>query len=284
MSASMWSKTAHLVTAAPRCALAESPRWSGEGWWWVDVEVGDIWNLSWPSAADDHQVASRMFSLGGRVSFVQPLQSSKLLIADGTDIVTRDLLNPGSRKRASVPVVPGEVLNDGAVHIDGRLFIGSVGPNRRDDGWLWSVGIAGDVTRVAGPFCMSNGMAWVGPDVLLHADSGTRTIWAHSFLAGSLARSEVFTRFAEHEGMPDGICSDGVGGVWVAMYGAGVVRHFDSAGNRLESIEVGTPQVTSVVLGGADGRTLLITTASEGLVSDSALGQLAGRLFQVQLE
>ncbi|MFJ2503149.1 SMP-30/gluconolactonase/LRE family protein [Microbacterium sp. NPDC087592] len=283
MSGPTSPKRARVLSAAPRCTLGESPRWSEEGWWWVDVEVGDIWNLASPSPTHQES-AKQVFALGRRVSYVQPLQESGLLVADGADIVELGPQLTGARKRGSVPVSAGEVLNDGALNEDGTLVIGSVGPRRRADGWLWSVGARGRVSRIAGPFSMSNGMAWSSSDLLLHADSGTRKIWAHTFRAGSIHRSEQFAEFDEDEGMPDGICGDGFGGIWVAMYGAGVVQHFDSGGTRQGTIEVGTAQVTSVARGGDDGGALLITTAREGIPSGSALDPLAGRLFHADLD
>ncbi|MEV4669891.1 SMP-30/gluconolactonase/LRE family protein [Microbacterium sp. LWO12-1.2] len=283
MSGSTSSKSVRVLSAAPRCALAESPRWSEEGWWWVDVEVGDIWNLARSSLPRGQPSAVRAFTFGRRVSYVQPLQKSGLLLAVGADIVELGRHQGGARKRASIPVMTGEVLNDGALHADGTLVIGSVGPNRRADGWLWSVSARGRVTRIAGPFSMSNGMTWSSGEMLLHADSGTRTIWAHTFRDGSIRRSEEFAKFEERDGMPDGICGDGFGGVWVAMYGAGVVHHLDSAGRRQGTIEVGTAQVTSVARGGDGGHTLLITTAREGAPDHSDVDPLAGRLFHVDV-
>ena len=73
-----------------------------------------------------------------------------------------------------------------------------------------------------------------------------------------LFRSKV----PKEEGAPDGMCIDTEGNLWGAMWGgAKVVCYNPHTGEKLEEILVPTKYVTCVAFGGADLRTLYITTA-----------------------
>jgi sugar lactone lactonase YvrE len=58
------------------------------------------------------------------------------------------------------------------------------------------------------------------------------------------------------------------GNFWSAIYGAGRVIHYDSTGVEIFSIDLPTPNVTSVAFGGADRSTLYITSARENLTEE----------------
>ena len=79
---------------------------------------------------------------------------------------------------------------------------------------------------------------------------------------------------------PDGLAVDGTGAVWVAGYGAGTVWRL-RGGQVVGRLDVPTPQVTSVAVGGASGTDLLITTAREHTPGTPADGppDPAGRVF-----
>jgi D-xylonolactonase len=67
------------------------------------------------------------------------------------------------------------------------------------------------------------------------------------------------------------------------MYGAAQVWHLVDA--RVDAIvELPTAQVTSVALGGADGRDLLVTTAQEDMDAEAlSADRWAGRLFRARV-
>jgi sugar lactone lactonase YvrE len=80
--------------------------------------------------------------------------------------------------------------------------------------------------------------------------------------------------------IPDGMCVDAEGNLWIAIWGAGQVRCYSPAGARLATVEVAAPNTSSVAFVGPDLDTLLITTASEQR-SDRRLAAFpdSGRLF-----
>ncbi len=126
-----------------------------------------------------------------------------------------------------------------------------------------------------------NGMV-ITPDGkrLLVADSLDQCIHAFALAAdGTLSQRTCFAALPGE--MPDGMCLDASGAVWVAGHGR-VVRVAEG-GTVLEQVDMGTTLATAVALGGADGRTLLIT-ASDSYDRSVMAGNPTGRLFTVQVD
>jgi sugar lactone lactonase YvrE len=89
-----------------------------------------------------------------------------------------------------------------------------------------------------------------------------------------------FVEIAADHGAPDGLTVDAAGGVWVACWGAGTVRHFDADGQLDEVVEVpGAYQVSACAIGGTNLDRLYITTSRLGL--DSEVAGEGGAVFVV---
>ncbi len=74
---------------------------------------------------------------------------------------------------------------------------------------------------------------------------------------------------------------DAGGGVWVALFGSGVVHRYTSAGVLDVVVEVPAAQVTACTLGGPRLDQLFVTTSREGLGPDD--DPLAGALFRADV-
>lgn len=270
----------------PRCRLGESPRWTGSDWWWVDAEAGNVWR----SEQLQRGVSAPAMALGERVSLVHPAVDGGVVIARSTSI-QRAVAGPDGWEPtatwADLGLPEGTLLNDGVADPVGRLWIGSVGPHREpDEGSLIRIDPDGTATEVMAGFALSNGMVWDWHEhALLHVDSLARTVWRHriDLEAGTMIDSSPLLHI-DDDGLPDGIALDVSGCLWVAVYGRGEVRRFNREGAVVEVVHVPTSQTTSVALGGADGRELLITTAREGFDdARSAAEPDAGRLYATRV-
>jgi sugar lactone lactonase YvrE len=80
----------------------------------------------------------------------------------------------------------------------------------------------------------------------------------------------------------DGISLDADDGVWVTAGHRGVFRILEG-GEITDHVDMGTTGATACMLGGADGRTLLIT-ASDSHDRDVISKNPSGRLFTVRVE
>lgn len=134
-----------------------------------------------------------------------------------------------------------------------------------------------EATRVTS---FPNGMALApNSNTLLVADSLAQCIY--SFVideAGLLTNEEVWAPLPGE--MPDGISLDSEGGLWVATHNR-VIRVVHG-GEVIDEVDMGSTRATACMLGGIDGRTLLITASDShdrAVITDNP----SGRIFSVRV-
>ncbi|WP_435582751.1 SMP-30/gluconolactonase/LRE family protein [Amycolatopsis thermoflava] len=240
------------------CLLGESPLWDPAGTlYWLDVDGRILHKLH--SGTTPTSV-----SLERRVTAIELGPADELVAAAGDSVAWCD---PVSGKLRDWPcgLATDAGTNDAAVAPDGSFWLGTVYPDRRPEGSLFSVTPTSAAACVLGGLRLSNGMDW-SPDgrVLYHADSVTGHIWKWDYdrRDGHLAGGEVLARIPGSTGMPDGLCVDLQGQVWVALWGAGQVWCLDGdSGAVCATVDLPTTLATSCEFGGDDLETLYITTA-----------------------
>jgi sugar lactone lactonase YvrE len=138
-----------------------------------------------------------------------------------------------------------------------------------------------------GEITASNGIAFSSDNrVMYHTDTGTAHIYAYDYdlATGGIANRRVFADFNAWRGRPDGCTIDAEDCVWAAAIGAGEVVRIDPSGKRVAAIALPVARPTSVAFGGADLRTLFITSMQHGLTPDElAVQPQAGCLFAVKV-
>jgi sugar lactone lactonase YvrE len=109
---------------------------------------------------------------------------------------------------------------------------------------------------------LSNGIGW-SPDLtrMYYVDSPTQRIDVFDYDGEASNRRPFLTVDAAH-GTPDGLAVDDEGGVWLSLWGGSSVRRYDPSGMLDATIEVAAERVTASCFGGANGRTMFITTAA----------------------
>jgi len=86
--------------------------------------------------------------------------------------------------------------------------------------------------------------------------------------------------FRVEDGVPDGLCVDAEGCLWIAIWGAGEVRRFTPDGRLVAVLAVPAPLTTSAAFVGPALDLLLVTTATRDMTPDQrAAWPDAGRLF-----
>lgn len=76
---------------------------------------------------------------------------------------------------------------------------------------------------------------------------------------------------------PDGSIVDATGALWNAQWGAARVARYDQNGRFLSALDLPAQQPTCPAFGGADLKTLFVTSAADGL--DRAQHPEAGKTF-----
>lgn len=243
------------------CKLGEGPYYddrTGRAGWvdvvgrrvlWRDVESGDTGEIPAPSEVS----AAVPRTNGGLV----------LLLAEGPVLADPDgtlhVLDPYDDPEPGVLVRANDAKADPA----GRLWFGTMSRDLSTPrGALYRLDPGTTTPRriLSGVIC-SNGLGWHG-SLMYYADTLTNRIDVFDYdeATGAVAGRRPFASL-EH---PDGFCVDAEGAVWVALYGAGLIRRYTPDGAVDRELKVPAPQTTSCAFIGPRFDTLIITTGARG--------------------
>ncbi|MFO1028737.1 MAG: SMP-30/gluconolactonase/LRE family protein [Acetobacteraceae bacterium] len=265
--------------------LGENPLW--------DPETGRVWSIDCMSrtlfrhdpsgAAQDEFVLPRTpgsfaFRAGG--GMLMAYRRGLAFIEPGTPMLV-DIPSP------EIDFMK-DVFNDGKCDRRGRFWVGTMDrETKRPIGALYRIDPDLTVHRMADGITLSNGIAFSPDDrTLYHCDSEPGVVWAYDYdiESGSIANRRVLVDFAGRTGHPDGCTIDAEGGLWVAEIGAGQIVRFDAAGRETGLIAVPVTRPTSVIFGGADLRTMFVTSMQFALSDEEKAQQpLAGSVFSVNV-
>lgn len=174
--------------------------------------------------------------------------------------------------------------NDAGVDPAGRLWAGTMRYDQATGGgFLAKVDGTGRGKVMLPSVSISNGIGW-SPDerTMYYVDSPTRRIDAFTYdtAAGEISDRRMVTEVTDTDGVPDGLCVDADGCVWVAINGGGQVRRYTPSGELDRVVEVPARQVSACCFGGDELTDLYVTTGREGFTPEQAEAEpLAGCLF-----
>lgn len=264
--------------------LAESPVWSvaEQKLWFVDINQTALHRFdpvtavleTWPMPAAIGAIA---LAANGDVIAARRDGIWRLGPASGRT----DLLAPSPLSEAR--------FNDGRCDRQGRFWVGGITDSRQPETALYRLD-GSQLTRqgLVGAIAVSNGLAW-SPDgaTLYHADTPTSCVQAYDYdtRTASISNRRLFLDLRATGERPDGAAVDAAGNYWVALYGAGKVVQVSPAGERLREVRLPVKAPTMPCFGGADLKTLYITTARQKHDSDElAKMPLAGGIFSLRVE
>lgn len=252
---------------------AYSPRWAGPRW--VDMLAGELLELDASGEISRRRV-------GEVAAVVRARRDGGWLVATQRAIALADGdgLDSPLAERPELWSDPGIRANDGGCSPDGAFYLGSMAYDETPGaGTLYRIDPTGAAGPVVEKVTVSNGLGW-SPDGTraYYVDTKTDRIdlfdWsADTGLTGRRPWTEV-------PGWPDGLAVDAEGGVWVATYLTGEVRHYDAGGSLDAVVELPVTHATAVAFTGPGLDELVVTTSRLGISVDDEPG--AGALFVVR--
>jgi len=291
MSISTSVTPSHAAERDVRCVipqsafLAESPHWLGDGrsLLWVDILAPSV-NVSNLATGD-----TRTTPLGELVGVVVPRTSGGFIAATQSGFRTLDLPGGEMQPIAAPLHMSGRRFNDGKCDAAGRLWAGTLAIDAAPErGALYRLDTHGVLDEIESGFHICNGLGWSPDNTRFYlADSGRRTIYVYDYDldTGTVANKQVFARFADAEGMPDGLAIDAQGHVWCAMWDGWAIKRFAPDGTLVRSIDLPVPRPTNLAFGGPQLRTLYITTARIRLsATQLAAAPLSGSLLALEVD
>ena len=267
--------------------LAEGPCWWAEKQvlLWVDIEASRI------GLFDPQTARNNFLHLPAHVGAVVPTSAGDLLLATATGFLRLDpiteavtLLSDPEADR------PGNRFNDGKCDPWGRFWAGTMAYDFEPlAGALWRVNADFSCVRQRQGLTISNGLAWSQDRGTLYLiDSPTLNVLAFPLTnSGEIAgEPSICVHIPEDwDAVPDGMCMDAEGMLWIALFGGGCVTRWDPvSGQRLERLALPCRQVTSCCFGGPHLDQLFITTARREMDAAAIKAEpLAGGLFQADV-
>ncbi len=254
-------KTFPARTVASGFAYPEGPRWHEGSLWFADQHAGMVHRLS----AAGERLES--FPVEGSPSGMGWLPGGDLLVVsmDGRRILRRS--GGVLRLHADLGAFHVAQSNDMVVDASGRAYVGNIGFDF-DRGeaprptMLVAVEPDGSVRPVADDLLCPNGTV-LSPDgrMLIVAESLASRLTAFDVAAdGSVSARRVFAEIPGH--IPDGICLDAEGQVWVASPFTNSVVRVREGGEITARVDIAGVGAFACMLGGEDRPDLYVCCAA----------------------
>ncbi|BFZ01949.1 hypothetical protein BsWGS_04988 [Bradybaena similaris] len=269
--------------------VGEAPHWeaSSQRLVLVDIISGGVLRYD-PNTQERSEI-----HLDGAVGFVIPRNKGGYVVGLGNSLARLDFESGAVETIVQVEDGSKNRFNDAKCDARGRLWAGTMGPISDDGkptvgaGTLYSLSADHSVKSHLDQLTISNGMDWsVDNTVMYYIDSPTRKVVAFDFDLnnGAISNQRTVASFEDIQGLPDGMCVDAEGKLWVAFYSGSSVRRIDpETGKTLQTITFPATNITSCCFGGKNLDELYVTS-SRFRISDSDFREkqpLAGSLFRV---
>lgn len=287
-------KLYQIEVAGPAVALlGESPLWSvaEQCLYYVDIDARQVLRLD-PATAE-----LRQWQLDSQPGCIALIEGGGLAVAQRNGLWRLDTQTGAHTQLAAAPFDSAlQRFNDGKPDAQGRLWVGTIDDARAPHAGLYRYA-DGCFEAVADGIVTSNGLAWsLDQRKLYWSDTKAHEIYLLDFDAasGAIGERQLFAKFApraagqdldQYGGRPDGAALDVEGCYWVAMYEGQRLLRLSPQGQVLRELRLPVRCPTMPTFGGADLRTLYITSASEGRPADELAAQpWAGCMLQVRVE
>lgn len=271
--------------------VGECPLWDPqqELLYWVDIAGCAVHRLN-PATG-----AHSSWQMPAEPGCIARNASGGLVVALRSGFFRLDTGNGGALQQiAAAPYDTATTrFNDGRCDAAGRFWAGSMyEPRDRQLGTMYCLD-RGTVHQHWSGVTVSNGLAF-SPDqrTLYHADTTAHLIRRYAFdlERGAASAPQVFRQFSsdktrDYGGRPDGAAVDSEGAYWCAMFDGGRLLRLSPEGEILREIPLPLRCPTMIAFGGADLRTLYITSARHNrAAAELAEHPLSGCLLSMRVD
>ncbi len=266
--------------------LGEGPLWLGsqQQLWWVDIGKKTVFRYDMNTQQVREWSYDRPITL-----LVETQRTDTLLVAMQGGIahlnMVTGILEPVLALEADKP---NSRSNDGGCDPLGRLWVGTMDMQfETGAGALYVLEDGKFVPQITNT-TIANGLVWSSDGQTMYfIDSPLKSVKAYAFdgETGRITPQGDVVRIPDEIGTPDGMAIDEEGMLWIAHYGGYSVGRWNPfTGELLEKVGIPAPNVTACAFGGADGRTLFVTTARQEMSAhELAKFPLSGSVFQLNV-
>ena len=281
------TRRAELILDA-RNVTGECPVWLAreQSLYWVDIPEKKLYCYNTANGQTRHWTAPEMLAClapGSRANTWIAGAETGLFSLDTSDSSTLGFAPVAQVKHA----MPGMRFNDGRCDRQGRFLAGTMATDMRlgaTTGCIYALDCDGTVTPLLDGFITPNGMAF-SPDgrtmYLSDSHPSVRMVWAYDYDGerGRPSNPRAFVDMADFAGRPDGAAMDTEGCYWICGNDAGLVHRYTPQGQLDFSVALPVSKPSMCAFGGADLRTLYITSIRP---QGSLDADVDGGLFAIQ--
>ncbi|NGZ84307.1 SMP-30/gluconolactonase/LRE family protein [Duganella aceris] len=184
-------------------------------------------------------------------------------------------------------------FNDGHVDPAGRFWVGTIYEPRDKPAAEMFVLERGEIRKAwSGGMTNSNGLGF-SPDgkTMYHADTAAHRVTRADFDAatGAVSDQRLLHQFStdkanNYGGRPDGAAIDSEGNYWVAMFEGARLVKLSPTGELIGEIALPVRCPTMMAFGGADLRTLYVTSAGARPAPELEQYPLSGKLLGIRMD
>lgn len=261
----------------------EGCRWRDDRLWFSDMHTGRLYSADIATA--DLRVE---FAVDARLSGMDWLPDGTLVVSSMLDrLILRRRPGGEVEVHADLSAVTPYPINDLIVDRSGRIIVGGFGYDlygggEQQDGPLIGVSPDGSIEVLADDLNFPNGMVLVTDGTLVVAETWGAQLSAYDIAPdGALVNRRVWATLPTGS-TPDGICRDRDDAVWVSSIVDGHFLRVLEGGEVTHDIDLDGRLAVDCILGGPDGRTLLMSTANSFQPDETLVHQ--GRIERLRLD
>ncbi|KAI4889783.1 hypothetical protein NFI96_030810 [Prochilodus magdalenae] len=254
------------------CEIGEGPVWEEKDATLLYVDITGKKLSRWNSLTNQIESMPTENCVGCAV----PRKSGGYVIGEGTRFAAVDWQKRSITTIAEVDKDKSNTrFNDGKVDPAGRLFAGTMGLEdypgnlERKQGSLYTLHADHSVVKHFGQVDISNGLEWsLDHRFFYYIDSlGYKVeVFDYDIQTGGISNRRTLYQLEKDECIPDGMCIDIEGKLWMACFSGGRVLRIDpETGTRLQTVKFPVVNTTSCCFGGKDYSDLYVTSAHFGL-------------------
>jgi sugar lactone lactonase YvrE len=268
-----------LLSEPSTTILAEGPCWDekNELLYWVDIlgKSLNIYNID--------EKKNKKIQLNQYIGCVVCKQSGGVVLALEKGFYFLDPNNPEQTLQfiCNPELNPKNRFNDGKVDAKGRFWAGTMEHEQSGKaiGSLYRLEPNLTVHTILNSIQISNGISWsLDNKKMYFIDSPLKRVDMFDFDLESGNISNRKTIIKIDDGLPDGMCIDEEGMLWIAHWdGSCVTRWNPNNGQLLRKVNLPVSKVTSCCFGGKNLDQLFITTAAKD--TDKNKEPLSGGIF-----
>ena len=267
--------------------LGEGPLWDpeGEALVWVDIPAGRVMRLAEDAGEPE------IVELPEPAGCVARLRGGGFLVAGGRSLYRVSFGAGQHEKLLAVDLMDrSTIANDGAADPGGRFVFGSKHEEHTEPkAAAFSFGGGAGLRTLHAPVTIFNGPAFSrGGDRIYFADTLEGLIFRAPYDAatGRMGEPEVFVRVPAATGYPDGMAVDSADFLWNAHWDGSRLTRYSPGGSVERVVEMPVRRPTSLCFGGADLKTVFVTSAApdEGVPEREGEGILDGDVVRFRAE